>query len=88
MQNKKGTNEKKSSGKDELSRRRNKNDQGVRIFITKVEDKVEIDFDSEETLENDYCYLGLRLKIDMALILFCHTRFFKRKTECITICKT
>ena len=34
--------------------REGKNDKGVRIFITKVKDKVEIEFNSEETIENDH----------------------------------
>ena len=53
------------------------NDQGLRIFITKNKDKIEIDFNSEENIENDYCYLGLRSMVDTALISLCHTRFLK-----------
>ena len=57
--------------------REGKNDKGVRIFITKVKDKVEIEFNSEETIENDHCYLGARPTVNMALIPLCHTRFLK-----------
>ena len=53
------------------------NDQGLRIFITKNKDKIEIDFNSEENIENDHCYLGLRSTVDTALIPLCHTRFLK-----------
>jgi len=54
-----------------------KNDQEARIFITKVKDKVGIDSNSKENIENNHCYLGIRPRVDMAQIPLCHTRFLK-----------